>query len=128
VLLVHLVAVVHALAVVLLVTGGLLALRHRGLLWVHLPVAGAIAAVYLAGADCPLTSLELALRADAGAELYDGGFLEHYLLSPLGLDRGSTGTQLALVLTAVLPNVAACTVLATRRSRGSATSVTARSG
>lgn len=105
------VAVVHAAAVVLMVVGGLLALRWPRLLWVHLPVAGVIAAVYLVGADCPLTDLETALR---GGQPFEGGFLGHYLLTPLRLDRSATWTQLGLLLTALVPNAAAL-VLATRR-------------
>ncbi len=46
----HLVAVVHGLAVVLMLTGALVALRRPGFLLVHAPVAAAILAVTLAGA------------------------------------------------------------------------------
>lgn len=110
------VAVVHAAAVVLMVVGGLLALRWPRLLWVHLPVAAAIAGVYLVGADCPLTDLEAALR---GGQPFEGGFLGHYLLTPLGLDRSATATQLGLLLTALVPNLAAL-ALAVRRQHSSA--------
>ena len=108
------VAVVHAACVVLMVVGGLVALRHPRLLWVHLPVAAAIAAVYLVGADCPLTDLETALR---GGEGFDGGFLGHYLLTPLGMDRSATSTQVGLLLTALVPNLVALAVALRRRQR-----------
>ena len=100
------VAVVHAAAVLLLVVGGPLALRRPRVLLVHVPVTVAIAAVYLAGADCPLTDLEQALR---GREL-EGGFLGHHLLTPLGLDREATSTQAGLLLAALVPNVVAAGV------------------
>src|SRR3712207_8823601 len=63
----------------LMVTGALVALRRPRFLLVHAPVAAAILAVHLAGAPCPLTELELALRERAGGEAYTGG-----------LDRKST--------------------------------------
>ncbi|MDP9428032.1 MAG: DUF2784 domain-containing protein [Actinomycetota bacterium] len=101
----HLVAVVHALAVVLMVTGALVGLRAPRVLVLHAPVAAAILAVHLAGAPCPLTTLELALRERAGGEPYTGGFLGHYVLAPLGLDVGSPAVQAGIYTVALLPNV-----------------------
>jgi hypothetical protein len=92
------VAVVHGLAVLFMLTGALLAVRWPRLVLLHAPVALAILAVNLAGADCPLTYLELALR---GAEAYDGGFLGHYFFAPLGLDERAAGTQLGMYGTAI---------------------------
>lgn len=111
------VAVVHALAVVLLLTGALLALRWPFVLRVHLPVALAIAAVHVAGADCPLTDLELALRREAGAEPYTGGFLGHYVLTPLGVDPDSPSTSSAVRLVALLPNLLGYALLAAQWQR-----------
>ena len=95
-LLAGVVAVLHGAAVLFMLTGALLAVRRSRLLAVHAPVALAILGVNLAGADCPLTTLEVALRDQAGAPAYDGGFLEHYLFQPLGLDVAATGTQLGV--------------------------------
>jgi len=92
---------VHGAAVLFMLSGALLALRWRCALYVHAPVALAILAVNLAGAPCPLTRLELALRADAGAPGYSGGFLGHYLFAPLGLDVHSTAVQLGMYTVAV---------------------------
>jgi hypothetical protein len=128
VLIAHAVAVVHAAAVVLLLVGGLVALRHPRVLRVHLPVAAAIAAVYLIGADCPLTDLELALRERADGVVYRGGFLAHHVLTPLGIDRDAGTMQAALPLTALLPNLAALVVLARRRRHDDATVARVRGG
>ena len=95
------VAVVHGLAVLFMLTGALLAVRWPRLVLLHAPVALAILAVNLAGADCPLTDLELALRERAGAEAYEGGFLGHYVFGPLGLDVRAAGTQLGIYATAI---------------------------
>ena len=116
----HLVAVVHALAVVLMVTGALVALRRPRVMLVHAPVAAAILAVHLAGAPCPLTELELALRERAGGERYTGGFLGHHVLAPLGLDVGSPAVQAGIYVVAVTPNVVGYGLLAARAAAGSA--------
>jgi hypothetical protein len=113
----HLVAVVHGLAVVLMLTGALIALRRPRLLWVHAPVAAAILAVSLAGAPCPLTDLELALRERAGAEPYGGGFLGHYALAPLGLDVASPAVQAGVYSVALVPNVVGYGLLVLRARR-----------
>ncbi len=110
----HLVAVVHGLAVVLMLTGALVALRRPRLLWVHAPVAAAILAVNLAGAPCPLTDLELALRERAGAEPYTGGFLGHYALAPVGLDVAGPAVQAGIYTVALVPNVLGYGLLAAR--------------
>ena len=122
----HLVAVVHALAVVLMVTGALVALRHPRLLWVHVPVAAAILAVHLAGAPCPLTELELALRERAGGEPYTGGFLGHYALAPFGLDVAGPAVQAGIYTVAIVPNAVAFGLLAYRALGGRRPSPTRR--
>ena len=117
VLLAYVVALVHAVAVVLMLTGGLLALRWRRLVPAHLPVLLAIVAVNLVGADCPLTSLELALRARAGGEVYGNGFLGHYVLGPLDVDGDGAAAQVAQRLLSVVPNAVAYELLAARWRR-----------
>jgi Protein of Unknown function (DUF2784) len=105
VLLAGLIAVVHAAAIVFMLCGALLALRWPRLAWVHAPVAVAFLAVNLAHMECPLTGLELALRAHAGMPAYRGGFLAHYLFGPIGVDEHSTVTQICIYTVALLPNL-----------------------
>jgi hypothetical protein len=77
------VAVAH-LAVVLFVVGGGFAARRRGRLrYAHLVVVAAVVAVALAREPCPLTELELRLRALGGVPPYHGGFVGHYLVRPV---------------------------------------------
>jgi hypothetical protein len=118
VLLADVVALVHGAAVLLMLVGALLALRRRWVLYVHAPVSLAILAVNLAGAPCPLTELELALRARAGEPGYTGGFLGHYVVQPLGLEVHGTGVQLGIYTVALLPNVVGYGLLAARAVRG----------
>ena len=77
-------------AVVLFVVGGLLLVvggNLRGWGWVnrwwfrlaHLAAIGVVVAQAWLGIVCPLTTLEMWLRARAGAATYGGSFIEHWL-------------------------------------------------
>jgi hypothetical protein len=121
VLLANAVAVLHAAAVLFMLTGSLLALRRPRVLWLHVPVALAVLAVYATGSDCPLTTWELALRADAGEPGYRGGFLGHYVTEPLGFPIDETTTQLGILVIALVPNVVGYALLLTRGVRSRAT-------
>jgi len=117
VLLAHAVAVLHGAAVLFMLTGALLAVRRPQLLVVHAPVALSILGVNLAGADCPLTTLELQLRDQAGGPPYDGGFLGHHLFEPLGLDVAAPGTQLGVYVAAFGLNAVGYGLVLTRALR-----------
>ena len=113
------VVALHALFVAFVVAGAALLWRWPRLVWLHLPAALWGAAVELAGAVCPLTPLELHLRALAGGAGYGDGFVAHYLLPllyPAGLTRP---TQLALGLGVLALNgLLYAAWLASRRRRG----------
>ena len=113
----YLVAVVHGVVIAFMLTGALVALAWPRVLLLHVPVTAAILGVYLAGADCPLTTLELALRASAGEEVYSGGFLGNYVLAPLSLDASDPAAQNGIRLVALLPNVVGYALLAGRAVR-----------
>jgi hypothetical protein len=115
VLLANAVALLHAAAVLFMLAGSLLALRWPRLLWLHVPVSLAILGIYLTGSDCPLTSLELALRERAGEPRYTGGFIGHYITDPLGFSIEETSTQIGIYVVAFLPNVIGYGLLARRQ-------------
>ena len=77
------VAVSHLSLIGFLLGGGFVARRHPRVTKAHLATLAATAAIYAAGRDCPLTNWEKGLRQLAGDEVYRGGYLEHYLVSPL---------------------------------------------
>lgn len=82
------VLVIHLLFIVFVLFGGLLVLRWRWVMVLHVPAMIWGAAVEFFHLYCPLTPLENALRALAGGEGYEGGFIEHYLIAliyPAGL-------------------------------------------
>ena len=67
---------------VLVIVGNLRAWRWVNALWLRLAHLAAIAAVVAEawlGVVCPLTSLEMWLRAKARAATYTGSFIEHWL-------------------------------------------------
>ena len=75
-----LVMVLHFGFILLVVFGGLLALRWQRFALLHLPaVLWAIFLELKPGTLCPLTPLEQSLRLRAGESPYGGGFIEHYL-------------------------------------------------
>lgn len=88
-LLANLVLMVHVAIVLFVVVGLALVivgnLRKWGWvnrMWFRLAHLGAIAVVVLEswfGFTCPLTTLEMRLRARANAVTYTGGFVEHWL-------------------------------------------------
>lgn len=96
--------VVHLLFVGFVVLGGLLALRRRWTMWLHLPAAAWGVLIELRGWTCPLTPLENHFRRLGGESGYGGGFIDRYLapvIYPPGL---SEATQFVLAGVVVLLN------------------------
>lgn len=113
-----LVALTHFAFVLFVILGGLLALRWRRVVWVHLPCAIWGALIEFAGRICPLTPLENWLRRQAGESGYGGGFVEHYVLPvlyPVGLTRS---VQIALGVVVIIINVTIYAWLLARREGG----------
>src|SRR5687768_3916194 len=101
-----LVLVAHLAFVLFVVLGGLLALRWPRVAWVHIPVALYGAIIEFVGFICPLTPLEIWLRARGGEAGYEGDFIEHYItaaLYPSGLTRE---IQIAIGVAVLLVNAA----------------------
>ncbi|HTO70925.1 MAG TPA: DUF2784 domain-containing protein [Myxococcota bacterium] len=112
---------VHAAFIAFAALGALAWLRWRRAPWLHLPALAWAAFVELAGAGCPLTSLENALRASEGGAAYAGDCLGHYLSAfvyPAGL---TLPLARALGIALLLLN-AALYAFAARRRRTSAAS------
>lgn len=76
----NLVVLLHALFILFVVVGGLLAFWKPWLVWIHAPVAVYGMLIEWVGWVCPLTPLENWLRRRAGQAGYEGGFVETYLL------------------------------------------------
>ena len=86
----------HFAFIVFVVAGGLLVLRWHWVAYLHVPSFLWGATMEFAGWICPLTPLELQLRALAGGTGYDGRFLEHYLLRLIYPGSLTRGMQIAI--------------------------------
>ena len=98
-----LVLVAHLGFILFVITGGLLALRWRRAMWLHLPAAVWGGFIEVSGRICPLTPLENWLRRAGDAPGYSGGFIEHYLVPviyPPGLSAGAQIVLAGLLLAA----------------------------
>ncbi len=106
----------HAAFVVFVVAGGLLVLRWRRLLWLHVPAAVWGIAIEFTGWICPLTPLENSLRERGGMASYRGDFIQHdvlALLYPVHLTRSG---QLLLGCAALAVNTLVYRHLLRRRA------------
>lgn len=86
----------HFAFIVFVVAGGLVVLRWHWVAFLHVPSFLWGAVMELAGWICPLTPLELHLRALAGAGGYEVRFLEHYLLRLIYPGSLTRGMQIAI--------------------------------
>lgn len=105
-LLADLVVGVHFVFVLFVILGGLLTLKWRRVMWLHVSAAFWGAVVEFSGWICPLTPLENWLRRKAGEAGYRSDFVARYLLPviyPEGLTRGM---QIVLGVSVVAVNVA----------------------
>lgn len=100
-----LVLLIHLAFVVFALFGGLLVLRSRGWLFLHLPAFVWAVVVEVRGIVCPLTPLENLFRRLAFQEGYASGFVEYYLLPLLYPEGLSRDMQLLLALVVVSVNL-----------------------
>jgi hypothetical protein len=111
------VVLVHLAFIVFVMAGALLALRWRWVAWLHLPAAAWGAYVELAGKICPLTPLELALRAKAGEAGYETSFIDHYLVPVIYPAELTPAVQRASGLLVLAVNLALYGVVLARAGR-----------
>jgi hypothetical protein len=82
--------VIHFAFLMFVIFGGFLVMWRLRLAWLHIPCAAWGVMIVAFGWICPLTPLENRYRAEAGLSLYEGGFIETWLLAviyPPGLTR-----------------------------------------
>lgn len=98
------VLLLHLAFILFVMLGGLLVLRWRRLMLLHVPAIAWAAFVELAGTVCPLTSVENRLRVAAGMSGYAGDFVEHYLLRVIYPDGLTRQTQWLLAVLVIIVN------------------------
>jgi len=110
--------ILHLAFIVFVLLGGLLQLKWRRLIYLHLPAVVWGILVELQGWLCPLTPLEQHVRRLAGETGYSGGFIQHYLLPliyPAGLTRE---LQTLFALCVITANLVIYTVIYAKYRRG----------
>ncbi|HSP34499.1 MAG TPA: DUF2784 domain-containing protein [Thermoanaerobaculia bacterium] len=119
-------ALIHLAFIAFAVLGGLLVLRWRWVMALHIPAAIWAALVDLAGWPCPLTSWENAALRHAGTAGYSGDFVAHYLfraIYPAGLTRTM---EFAIAAFVILVNATIYAIVIGRSARRRATRAAGR--
>ena len=98
------VLLLHLGFILFVVGGALLAARMPALLPLQLAAAAWGVGIEAWGAVCPLTWIELRLRALAGQAGYRGGFIEHYVVALIYPDGLTRGMQILLGAAVLLAN------------------------
>jgi hypothetical protein len=104
------VVIVHFAYLAFVVGGGFLVRRYRWLIVPHLlALAWGIYVEAMPGMLCPLTPLENHFARLAGAEGYEGGYIEHYLVPIIYPDGLTPTAQRWLAMALIAVNVIAYT-------------------
>jgi len=101
----------HLALIILLIVGAPLSLKWSWMPKVHIPAAVLTGAVFLAGADCPLTTWQKACIRRSGRQPYSGGFIEHYLVHPITGDGITPAVKVVILLTWIIPTVIGYVIL-----------------
>ena len=100
-----LLVLLHFGFILFVVFGGLLVLRWRKCLWLHLPAVVWGAWIEFSGGICPLTPLENYFRQQAGMQMYEGGFINQYI-TPIIYPRDLTSEhQFYMAMVLIVINV-----------------------
>lgn len=94
----------HLFFVGFVLFGGILVLRWRRLIWIHIPVAVWGIVVEWGNFICPLTPLENYLRGLGGRAAYDISFTEEYLYPLIYIQNLDSELQFILGLLVVMIN------------------------
>ena len=77
----ELILISHFLFILFALFGGLLVIKYRKIIWIHIPLMFWASIVNLQPLLCPLTYLENYFLRLAGEQGYQQGFISHYLQS-----------------------------------------------
>ena len=90
------VVVLHLAFVFFVLFGGVIVWRWSRVAWLHLPSVMWGVSIEWAGLPCPLTPWETWLRRQSGTAVYEGDFVERYLLPVLYPEELTRTIQLVL--------------------------------
>jgi hypothetical protein len=100
------IVILHFFFVLFVLFGGVLLLKWRKLIWLHIPAVIWGMLVELNGWLCPLTPLENRLRQEAGLGLYHGDFVMHYIMPVLYPANLTRTTQILFGIIVISVNLA----------------------
>ena len=118
-LLANAVVAIHGVFIAFVVLGGFLVWRWRWVAAVHLPCAVWGVLIEYRHWVCPLTPLENHLRARAGEQGYQGGFVEHYIVPVIYPGGLTPQVQVALGTIVLVLNLCLYGFLIRQMLRGS---------
>jgi hypothetical protein len=78
--------------------GAYVAVSHRWVVSLHVPAIAYAILITIVGWPCPLTILEQRLLERAGAPVYSGEFLPHYVWSRFGLTGSEVSVAVGLIV------------------------------
>jgi len=99
------VVILHLAFAAFVVAGGLLVCKWRWIAWLHVPAVVWAVLLEFNGWLCPLTPLEIEMRAAGGQAGYAGGFIEHYILPVLYPTALDAKMQLAIGVLVIVMNI-----------------------
>ena len=100
-----LIVLIHFSFILFVIFGGLLVMKWRRLIWLHLPAAVWGALIEFFGWFCPLTTLENQLRRNNGGEGYSTGFIEHYIIPIMYPEELTRDIQIILGVAVIAINL-----------------------
>ncbi len=104
-LLADLIVILHFSFILFVILGGLLVIKWKKFICLHMPAAIWGMLIEFFGWFCPLTTLENQLRQNKNGEAYSSGFIEHYII-PLIYPEGLTREiQIAMGIAVIIINL-----------------------
>ncbi len=101
-----LVLIIHLIFIIFVVIGGLFLLKNKKWMIIHLPAIVWAIVLEIKGWICPLTPIENWLRAKGGQEIYNQGFIDHYLIPIIYPDKLTRRFQIILACLVIVINAA----------------------
>jgi hypothetical protein len=101
----ELIILIHFGFILFVIFGGLLALKWKKLILLHLPAAVWGVLIEFSGWICPLTTLENQLYQIKGAETYSTGFIAHYIIPVIYPQQLTQNIQIILGILLIFFNL-----------------------
>ncbi len=100
-----LIVLIHFAFILFVIFGGLLVMKWRKLILLHIPALVWATMLEIFGWFCPLTALENELRRNNNGETYSAGFIELYIIPVIYPEELTRNIQIALGIAVVCFNL-----------------------